>query len=65
MEYKAPVAHAGVLLLFRNVNPQEIEVTTISPDELPKQLRDIPKLIETLGVAPLDVDELDIGRGNP
>jgi hypothetical protein len=65
MEYKAPVAHAGVLLLFRNVNPQDIEVTTISPDELPKQLRDIPKLIETLGVSPLDVDELDIGRGNP
>lgn len=59
-EYKKPIVHDGMMMMVRNLNPKDIDIKTVSPDELPLSLRNFPKLIESMGVEPHDIEDSDI-----
>jgi hypothetical protein len=57
IEYPRDYPADRICISLANVIAKEIEVRSIKPSDIPPSLRDIPKLIEQLGVAPEDCDE--------
>jgi len=61
VEASSPYPSRTLSLSFRKLVVQEIEVQSIAPTEIPEALRDIPKLIQQMGVEVKDYDD----HGNP
>lgn len=56
-EAHTPYPSRELAVYFGRINVTEIEMHSLSPDEIPESVRDIPKLIEQMHVEPGDFDE--------